>query len=284
MSNNTPPAKRRAKRKAADADIDADETSALASLDLSKSKTGPTAIAAALLTLLPDNASRQHAMAQKLTKAFSLVISELENRSNKLARESESQGTRKPIAFRFPAHDEGKQGEERASEEEAWSTIHLPEESFLNIMKFLTGRQIVKCASLTNKAWLSASRNPLLWDSLDNSCGFTNANKKLNMTALQNLLRRPQFASLKHLMMPRNALKLSAKSIKQLSKLCPCLESFSVGFATDITGPKMKGADLIEVAETFSNLNAIHTHMWSITSMDIVSVAKIMECKIVPII
>jgi len=280
-----PPAKRRAKRKAADADIDADDelagNSLLASLDLSKSKTGPKAIAAALLTLLPENATRQHAMAQKLTKAFPLVISELETRSNILARESESQGTRQPIAFRFPASsDEGKQGEKSGSEEEeAWSTIHLPEDSFLNIMKFLTGRQIVLYASLVSKSWLAASRNPLLWETLDNSCGLTNANKKLNMTALQNLLRRPQFGRLKHLTMPHNALKLSAKSIKQLSQLCPHLESFSVGYATNITGPKMKGADLIGVVETFSKLNAIHTHMWSITHTDILSVAKIMECK-----
>ncbi len=69
-----PPAKRRAKRKAAAADADIDDADAgnslLASLDLSKSRTGPKTIAAALLTLLPKDATRQHAMAQKLTKAF----------------------------------------------------------------------------------------------------------------------------------------------------------------------------------------------------------------------
>jgi len=280
-----PPAKRRAKRKAANADIDyadADESlagnSLLASLDLSKSKTGPKAIAAALLTLLPADATRQHSMAQKLAKAFPLIISELDARSIMASRASEAEGTRQPIAFRFPA--EGKQGEEGGSGDEMWTTIHLPEDSFLPVLKFLTGKEIVKYASLVNKAFLAASRNPLLWETLDKHSGLTNSNKKLNMTALQNLLRRPQFARLKHFMMPQNALKLSTKNTKQLALLCPHLELFSVGYSTrGVTGPKTKDDDLITIAENFSNLNAIHTHMWSITNKGIVSVAKIMECK-----
>ena len=93
LAMSKPPAKRRAKRKAADADIDyaeADEeatdatagkNSLLASLDLSKHRTGPKAIAAAILSLLPEDATRQHELAQKLTKSFPMVISELDRRS-----------------------------------------------------------------------------------------------------------------------------------------------------------------------------------------------------------
>lgn len=277
-----PPAKRRAKRKAAtDADIDDADAgnSLLASLDLSKSRTGPKAIASALLTLLPADATRQHAMAQKLTKAFPMVISELDARSIQASRASQEEGTRKPIAFRFPANV--KRGEKK-TEDEMWTTIHLPEDSFVPCLKYLTGREVVHCVSFVSKAWMSASRNPGLWETLDKSSGLTNSNKKLNMTALQNLLRRPQFANLKHLMMPRHALKLSPKGIKQLAQLCPLLELFSVGYSTHgVAGPKTKDEDLIAIAETFPNLNAIHTHMWSITGKGIVSVAKAMECECV---
>ena len=278
-----PPAKRRAKRKAA-ADVDVDDAGAgnslLASLDLSKSRTGPKSIATALLTLLPADATRQHAMAQKLTKAFPMVISELDARSIQASRASQEEGTRKPIAFRFPAND--KQGEKVGSEDEMWTTIQLPEDSFLPCLKYFTGKEIVHCVSLVSKAWLAASRNPGLWETLDKTSGLTNSNKKLNMTALQNLLRRPQFANLKHFMMPQNALKLSPKSIKQLAQLCPLLELFSVGYSTGgVTGPKTKDEELIAIAETFPNLNGIHTHMWSITNKGIVSVATAMECKCV---
>ncbi len=277
-----PPAKRRAKRKAAaDTDIDADagNNSLLASLDLSKSKTGPKKIAAALLTLLPTDATRQHEMAQKLTKAFPMVISELDARSIMASRASEAEGTRQPIAFRFPVN--AKQGEKK-SEDEMWDTIQLPEDSFVPCLKYLTGKEIVHYVSLVSKACLAASRNPLLWETLDKSSGLTNLNKKLNMTALQNLLRRPQFANLKHLMMPQNALKLSSKNIKQLAQLCPLLELFSVGYSTcGVTGPKTKDENLVAIAETFTNLNAIHTHMWSITNNGVVSVAKTMECECV---
>ena len=99
------------------------------------------------------------------------------------------------------------------------------------------------------------------------------------MTALQNLLRRPQFACLKQLMMPQKGLKFSAKNIKQLAQLCPHLELFSVGYATRVSGPKTKDEDLIAIAENFVCLNAVHTHMWSITNSGIVAVAKIMECE-----
>lgn len=284
------PAKRRAKRKAADADIDyaeaeeatdstAGRNSLLASLDLSKHRTGPKAIAAAILELLPEDATRQHALAQKLIKSFPMVISELESRSIKASRASEAEGTRQPIAFHFPVEDK-QGGEGGGSEKEMSTTIHLPEDSFSPILKYLTGKEITHSTSLVSKSWLSASRNPVLWEALDKSSGLTNSNKKLNMTALQNLLRRPQFACLKQLMMPQNALKLSAKSIKQLAQLCPHLELFSVGYHTrGLTGPKTKDEDLIAIAENFSNLNAVHTHMWSITNSGILSVAKIMECE-----
>ena len=280
------PAKRRAKRKASDSDIDADESSAaaagnsslLASLDLSKSRTGPKTIANSLLSLLPDNATKQHELSQKLVKAFPLVISELDARSIILARATQKEGDSKPIDFRFPA--EGKQSNDDALEDEVWTTISLPEDAFLPVMKFLTGRQITHSSSLVSKAWLAASRNPRLWEKLDKSAGLTNSNKKINMTNLRQLLGRPQFGHLKLLAMPQNGIKLSAKSITQLSHLCPHLQLFSIGYSTShVTGPKAKDDDLVAIVKSFPNLDAIHTHMWSITDYGILSAAKIMNCK-----
>lgn len=271
-----PPAKRRAKRKTAESDnTDGAGESMLASLDLNNSKIGPKKIAAALLSLLPENATRQHALAQKLTKAFPLVITELDNRAHVLTRASESQGSLQPIAFRFPSKAEGN-SEEEMTEEECWDTLNLPEEAFIGIMKFLTGKEITHKASVC-KCWLAASRSPLLWERLDDNCGI--GETKLNMTKLQDLLRRPQFANLKHFSMPRKGVKLSQKSIKTLSQLCPHVEEINLGYDGHVTGAKPKDADLISMAENFSNLNTIHTNMWAITSQGIVSAAKIVEGK-----
>jgi len=232
-----PPAKRAAKRKAADDDAIADANSnALITLDLSSKKSGPRDIADALLSLLPKNATRQHPSAKKLAKAFPLVISELENRANVLARASESEGTRQPIAFRFPA--EGKRGE-------------------------------------VNKAWLSASRIPSLWTKLDKSCGLTNKSRKLNMTAFLKVLERPQFTNIKHWEMPHHGLNLSKNSIAKLAKMLPNLETFSMNSVWG-TGPKMKDEHLLAFVQAFPKLTALHNiEMWAVTNHGIVSMAQV---------
>ena len=110
---STKPAAKRersAKRKAADAIADADadnaSSSLLQNLDLSNAKCGPRAIADALLSLLPDAATRQHLAAKKLAKAFPLVLRELDHRANILSRANEAEGTKTPISFTF----EGEKG------------------------------------------------------------------------------------------------------------------------------------------------------------------------------
>ena len=169
-----PPAKR--KRSAAD-----DDENLIANLNLSDSKTTPKVVATALLALLPENATKQHSDAKKLAKAFPLVIAELENRSNKLARKNQAEGTRLPIEFRFTSgNDAGVPGSNE-------SIINLPEECFVNMLKFLNGRDLVK-ASYVSKVWLSASRLPTLWEGLDMS--RLNLDKGLNMTSLLKVLGR----------------------------------------------------------------------------------------------
>jgi len=77
----------------------------LPSLDLSNSKTTTKIVVAALLSLLPNGATRQDAAAKKLERAISLLMAELDARSVATARANESEGTRLPIAFRFPSGD-----------------------------------------------------------------------------------------------------------------------------------------------------------------------------------
>ncbi|KAL7529470.1 hypothetical protein ACHAXR_002983 [Thalassiosira sp. AJA248-18] len=253
-----------AKRKASDANLDdavaGRSNQLLASLDLSNSKTKPKTIATALLSLLPDGASRQHPDAKKLAKAFPLVLAELDARSSALARANESEGTKQPIAFRFS--DEGGND----------TVINVPEECFLNTMSFLEGRHVVT-ASLVNKAWLSVSRRPSLWKKLDESSGLTNSSKKLNMTSFLKLLSRPQFANLKALTMPYK-LTVGKSGIQKIAKACPHLEMWDYGYSRSTCGGN--DVDLLEAAERFTNLTSIRTDMWKVTTVGIKSLVKAM--------
>ena len=87
-------------------------------------------MATALLSLLPNGATKQNDAAKKLAKAFPLVTAELDRRANAIARASESEGTRLPIAFNFL--DGGG----------LTTVINIPEECFVNMMKFLNGREV----------------------------------------------------------------------------------------------------------------------------------------------
>ena len=131
------PAKRKASSNVKYTDDDDDygvDSSLLASLDLSNSKTSPKFIANALLSLLPEGATKQNPNAKKLLKAFPLVVAELDARAAAQSRASESAGTRMPISFRFKDDDDA--GGET-------TVINVPEECFVNMMKFLNGRYVI---------------------------------------------------------------------------------------------------------------------------------------------
>ena len=275
-----PPAKRAAKRKAAD-DIADDGASneLIASLDLSSSISHRD-IADALLTLLPEGATRQHPSAKKLAKAFPLVIAALDNRSNTLARQSEADGQRAALAFRFPIEVERK-GKLGDGDCEQFTTIQFPEETFVGILNFLDGREVVK-TSLVCKSWLVTSRVPELWERLDGTCGLTNKSRKLNMTAFLKLLSRPQFSCLKHIVMPHHSLQLSKTSVAKMAKLLPHLETFQMP-SVWATGPKLKDEHIVAIAENFANLSSIRNiEMWSISNTGIANMAQTMGGMLLP--
>lgn len=113
-----------------------------------------------------------------------MVVAELEHRANAMARKNESQGTSLPIVFKFLNEADG----------EKMTAIHIPEDSFVNMFSYLTGKEIVN-ASIVSKSWLSVSRFSSLWSALDKSSGLTNSSKQLNATALIKLLSRPQVSA-----------------------------------------------------------------------------------------
>jgi len=263
------------KRKASNADI-SDDTAASSgqrqpqmSLDLSDNKTTPKVIATALLALLPPGATKHDAASKKLLRAYALLTAEVDARSNAMAKANESEGARRPIAFRLLTQSQ--------TDDDAMTVIQMPEECFLKIMAFLNGREIVN-ASEVNKAWLNVSRMPVLWERLDALNGLSNRDRKMNQTILLALLGRPQFANLKFIALPFK-LRLKSSTIASIAKMCPHLETWDVGYGKG-TG-RGKDCDLVDAAEKFTKLTSIRTNMWDVTASGIASAAKVMGDQLV---
>ena len=98
---------------------------ALCGVDLSDKSVTARDVCTTLIQLLPAGATKNDAVAKKLTKSFPLVIQQLETNSSALARANLSEGKRRPIAF----HN---------------STIYMPEDSFSLVLQHLDGRALVK--------------------------------------------------------------------------------------------------------------------------------------------
>ena len=192
------------------------------------------------------------------TKAFQLVTAELEARSNKAARQQIEVGASQPIKFSFVEEDSG----------EITSTIDVPEDSFVNILRYLDGHELAK-ASCVSKVWLSVTRLPIVWeDGVDMS--RLNYNKALNMTSLLKLLQRPQFANVKAFAFPKKV-KIGDNTMKQLAKALPHLE------ALDLSDSKAKDQHVMAAIENFPSLNALRIDTWfSLTSSGITSAVQMM--------
>eukprot|EP00956_Cyclotella_meneghiniana_P005206 scaffold6482_cov45-Cyclotella_meneghiniana.AAC.9 len=192
------------------------------------------------------------------TKAFQLVTAELEARTNKAARQQIEVGASQPIKFSFVEEDSG----------EITSTIEVPEDSFVNILRYLDGRELAK-ASCVCKVWLSVTRLPVVWeDGVDMSS--LNYNKVLNMTSLLKLLQRPQFANVKAFAFPKKV-KIGDNTMKQLAKALPHLE------ALDLSDSKAKDQHVMAAIENFPSLNALRIDTWfSLTLSGITSAVQMM--------
>ena len=149
--------------------------------------------------------------------------------------------------------------------------INLPEDSFVNILSYCTGRGVVKAGEVS-EAWLATSRSPTFWEKLDSSSGLTNESKKLNATGLVQLLGRPQLASLTNLTIPYK-IKIGKTTMKQIAKACPHLEALDMGYTFN-SGINPKDDDLIQAAESFPSLKSMRHDMWSITAYGVGQFAR----------
>ncbi|EED88011.1 predicted protein [Thalassiosira pseudonana CCMP1335] len=204
----------------------------------------PRAIATALLSLLPPNATKLDPSAKKLLKAFPMVSASLDARANALARASVEEGASKPFEFRFSAVAGGT--------------------------PTTNGVMVMVMADAADSGEKNDGEETDLGDdgsNQDQTTGFSNKSKHFNMKGMVELLSRRQFSNLKSLAVP-NYVKLGKSGLKQIAKACPQLTSFEWGFNM-ISGPRPKDSDLMEVTVHFPNLTSLRTEMWNITSQGI---------------
>jgi hypothetical protein len=102
--------------------------------------------------------------------------------------------------------------------------VALPADAFLHILDFLSKADLVLGASEVSRAWLSMSRSPQMWTTLDAEHGLvSNSDLITDMDDLLELLERPQFALLKSLV-PPDQVRLRKKDLEEIAELCPLLE------------------------------------------------------------
>lgn len=193
------------KRKATEAPVSDVSEVAAPSLPIDLDTKTSQEISAALLSLLPHDATFQHDNTKKLFRAFDLAKSEM------MLRSSESVGSTRPFAFLH-------------------SQVTLPKEIVLCILDFVPRPQLVHNVSLVSKAWLSATRNSCLWSVLDTRTGLAawKENRKLTISDMLSILNRPQFANLKSLVLP-NEVELGVNGLSQIASICPLLEKLDLG-------------------------------------------------------
>ena len=122
-----------------------------------------------------------------------LLMADLDFRSIAMARANKLEGTRLPIAFRFPSEDTAGNNDDNDDHDEEGGemmVIHMPEEFAMKMMMYLNCREAVN-VSIVGKAWFSVSCMPSLWEWLGDSNSPSNKGRKINMTSLLALLGQP---------------------------------------------------------------------------------------------
>jgi hypothetical protein len=231
-------------------------SSAALALRFDLAASNPKAIASALLSLLPDGATKQHNGAKNLLKAFDLIRAELDHNANKLVRKAEASGATKDFFFL-----DGQ--------------VKMPEDVFLHMLEYLPKPFLVHKASLICKPWLSATKTPCLWSELDIDAGLP---KEMNMSTLLKLMARSQFSCLKTLILPGKARFTKASPPKNLSQLCPLLEEIDVGYARYTVDPSDE--QLVALPNHFPHLRKIRFNMWKVTNVGISSLSESMADRL----
>lgn len=224
------------------------------SLTINTSNQNPQQLAESLLGLLPKNATLKNQQAKTLLKAFDLVQAGLQHRTNLMALQSVQKGRQSDIMF---------------------SGMAIPPDIVAQILSFLPAHDSVHRVSLVCKSLLAVARLPQLWHTLDNSTGLLEKSSTItNMTQLLELLKRPQFASLK-ILTPAEKVQFRAKSLDHMAKSCPLLERLDLGYGI-WSHMKMDDKALLTLPHLFPHLCAVKLNTYKITDWGLASFCELM--------
>ena len=256
MSNSSSNSKNKRKRStraaAAAKTEEVDSSFALNSIDTRHQN--PQQLADSLLELLPKNATLKSQQAKTLLKAFDLVQADLQHRTNLMALESVQKGRQSDILF---------------------SGVAIPPDIVAQILAFLPAHDTVHRVSLVCKSLLAVARLPQLWHTLDNSTGLLEKSSTINnMTQLLELLKRPQFSSLK-ILTPAEKVQFRAKSLDQIAKSCPLLQSLDLGYGI-WSHMKMDDKALLTLPHLFPHLCAVKLNTYKITDWGLANFCELM--------
>ena len=230
-------------------------TTASAGLPLNK---GPPAVAAAILSELPDDVTLQSKQAKDLLRAFDLVKTELQRRTNEMTTKSEKAGALQQVSL---------------------SGVSVPVEVTWKILEWLPRYQVVHNASLVCKSWLSLCRSPRFWKALDSANGLTMKSSQVkNMTDLLTLIRRPQFSSLK-LLVPPHMVQLRKKALENIAQHCPLLEEIHMGYDSHFPKMKPSEADIMSLPSLFPYMDKIRLGTHQLTNSAIQSFCEVMGSR-----
>lgn len=205
----------------------------------------PSSFASAMLGCLPQDASLATADSKKLLKTFDVVKAELQHRTNLMAENSVKTGANSYVVLS--------------------GTVAMPPDVFGNILSFVSTHEMVHQSSFVAKAWLATARSPQLWHTLNNDSGLLEKSRTItNMTKILNLLKRPQFASLK-VLSPSDKVQTRKKAFEQIAKACPLLEVLDVGYSL-YSSMKVDDAALQELPSLFPHLKEIRLSMDRLTN------------------
>jgi hypothetical protein len=138
-------------------------------------------------------------------------------------------------------------------------TIMLPPEMMTNLLEFLPKNDVVHRVSFVNKAWRTATRNPVLWPTMGDALWKIRGRGHIaSVKGLLNVLQRPQFRSLKQLESPRRVRRTPNRSrtvFDRIAAACPLLQGLDLygfglqPFPEEITRlprvfPHLKGVSL----------------------------------------
>jgi len=217
----------------------------------------PKKIAEQLLNCLGADANEQSKEAKNLDQAMRLVRKELSARGSRQQRAAEQLGSQSVLSMGGAA---------------------LPSDVFEHVAAYVAPKEYGALMA-TQKAFLSAVQAPRLWRrALDASEGSAmNPNSKISLKALLAELKRPRYAALEVLVLPRS-IKVGKTGLKQIAKCLPDLKALDFGFTASNLHPSV--ADLCQAATEITSLVSLRTDMWNVTNHGIVTLGRTMGARL----